>query len=95
MIYHPSLSYFARDYGLEQLSLEWEGKSPSPSHMKHLTDQGRERQISSILIQLEFDSKNATVLASEIGAKIVSINPLDESWPVQMMHIATKLEEQW
>lgn len=95
MIYHPSLSYFARDYSLEQLSLEWEGKSPSPSHMKQLTDQGRERQISSILIQLEFDRKNAQVLASEIGAEIVLINPLDEAWPVQMMHIATKLKEQW
>ena len=95
MIYHPSLSYFARDYGLEQLSLEWEGKSPSPSHMKQLTDLGREHQISSILIQLEFDRKNAQVLASEIGAEIVIINPLDEAWPVQMIHIATKLEEQW
>lgn len=95
MIYHPALSYFARDYGLEQLSLEIEGKTPSPSHMKKLTDLGREHQVSSILIQKEFDQKNAQVLASELGASIIPINPLDEDWPSQILYIATKLKEQW
>lgn len=91
MIYHPSLSYFANDYQLEQLSLEWEGKSPSPSHMKELTDLARERQVSTILIQVEFDSKNAEVIAREIGAVIEPINPLDEDWPRQLIQIAEKL----
>lgn len=93
MIYHPSLSYFARDYQLEQLSLEWEGKSPSPSHMKKLTDQGKEQHISTIFIQVEFDKKNAEILSKEIGADIVRINPLDYDWPGQMILIATKLKE--
>ena len=26
VVWHPSLSYFARDYGLEQISLEYDGK---------------------------------------------------------------------
>lgn len=95
MIYHPSLSYYARDYKLKQLALEWEGKTPSPAHMRKLTDLGREHQIKSILIQSEFDSNNARILASEIGAKIVTINPLDENWPDQMLQIALKLREQW
>jgi zinc transport system substrate-binding protein len=95
MIYHPALAYFARDYKLEQLSLEWEGKTPSPSHMKKLTDLGRERNISTIFIQVEFDKRNAAVLSKEIGAEIVSINPLDYDWHSQMVQIATKLEEAW
>lgn len=95
MIYHPSLSYFAKDYKLEQLALEWEGKTPSPSYMRKLTDLGKDHQITTIFVQQEFDSKNAEVLSQEIGANIVPINPLDENWPGQMMHIATKLKEQW
>jgi zinc transport system substrate-binding protein len=95
MIYHPSLSYFARDYKLEQLALEWEGKTPSPSHMRKLTDLGKDHQITTIFVQQEFDSKNAEVLSQEIGANIIPINPLDENWPGQMIHIATKLKEQW
>ncbi len=93
LIYHPSLSYFARDYRLEQSSLEWEGKSPSPSHMKKLTDLGREQHISTIFIQMEFDKKNAEILSKEIGAEIVEINPLDYDWPGQMIRIASKLKE--
>ena len=30
LIYHPALSYFARDYGLKQISIEEGGKEPSP-----------------------------------------------------------------
>lgn len=95
MIYHPALAYFARDYQLEQHSLEWEGKSPSPIHMKRLTDLGNKHHISTIFIQVEFDRKNAEVLSKEIGAEIVSLNPLDENWPGQMIYIATKLKETW
>jgi len=95
MIYHPALSYFARDYQLKQLSLEWEGKTPSPSHMKELTDLGREQGITTIFIQLEFNKQNAEILSKEIGAVIVSINPLDYNWHGQMIQIATKLKEAW
>ena len=38
MIYHPALSYFARDYGLHQISIEEGGKEPSPAHLKALID---------------------------------------------------------
>lgn len=63
--------------------------------MKELTDLGRDNQVSSILIQKEFDRKNAQVLASELGAGLITINPLDENWTSQMLYIATKLKEQW
>jgi len=95
MIYHPALSYFAKDYQLDQLSLEWEGKTPSPAHMKSLTDLGREHQISTIFIQAEFDRKNAEILSREIDADIVVIDPLSLDWPGQMVHIAKNLKEQW
>jgi len=93
MIYHPALAYFARDYHLEQLSIEWEGKTPSPAHLKRLAILGKEEQISTIFVQMEFDSKNAEILSEEIGAEIVRINPLDPEWPDQMVRIASKLKD--
>ena len=38
LIYHPALSYFARDYGLKQVSIEEEGKEPSPAQLKTLIE---------------------------------------------------------
>jgi zinc transport system substrate-binding protein len=91
--YHPSLSYYARDYDLEQLSLELGGKTPSPTHMKYLVDTGKEKKIGLVFLQMQFDQKNAEVLAKEIDAEIVQINPLDPEWHQQMLFITEKLAE--
>jgi zinc transport system substrate-binding protein len=92
MIYHPALSYFARDYNLLQLPLELEGKTPSPAHMKQMTDLGKEHHITAIFLQRQFDQKNSETLAEEIGAKIIQINPLDPDWNSQMLFIASQLK---
>lgn len=91
--YHPSLSYFARDYNLSQYPLELGGKSPSAAHMKKMIDTGREKRIGVVFLQMQFDQKNAEVLAKEIDAEIVQINPLDPEWYDQMMYITGKLKE--
>jgi zinc transport system substrate-binding protein len=92
IIYHPSLSYFARDYGLEQLPLELEGKEPSPAHMQLMSGLGQEQHIRAILLQKQFDQKNARALAAEIGAEIIVIDPLDPEWFEQMLHISSQLK---
>jgi len=91
MIYHPALTYYARDYALEQLSLEIEGKSPSPMHLKEMTDLARVNHISKILIQSQFDRKNAEILARETGSEIIQFDPLDLQWGDQMYYIAEQL----
>ena len=92
MIYHPALTYFARDYQLVQHSLEIEGKSPSPAHLRAMTDLARDHEITRILIQAQFDRKNAEVLAREIGAEIIEFDPLDPNWMDQMLYIANQFK---
>lgn len=91
MIYHPALTYFARDYGLEQVPLENDGKSPAPSHMKEITDLALKDHINKIFIQSQFDSDNAEILARETGARLIQFDPLDAQWRNQMSHIAEQL----
>jgi len=92
MIYHPALSYFARDYGLKQIPMELEGKTPTSSYLKKLVDEGIDKEISVLFLQMQFDQHNAEVLAKEIGAEIIQINPLDPEWYKQMTAIADKLK---
>lgn len=91
MIYHPALTYYARDYELEQFPLEIEGKSPSPMHLKEMTDLARAKEISKIFIQSQFDRKNAEILARETGSDIIQFDPLDLQWGRQMSYIAEQL----
>jgi zinc transport system substrate-binding protein len=80
MIYHPNLAYIARDYGLEEIPVEFEGKEPPPSRMKDLIDRARKDNLKTIFVQREYDTKNAKAIAGEIGAKIILIDPLSENW---------------
>lgn len=88
VIYHPALSYFARDYNLEQLSIEQDGKNPSPSQLKKLIDEAKEKNVKAVFIQAEYDSKNAEVVAEQIGAKTYSINLLNYDWHEEIIKIA-------
>lgn len=91
LIFHPSLGYLARDYGLIQESIEFEGKSPSPKHMQEIVEQARKQHIKLILIQKQFDKADAETIAKEIHADVVQVDPLDEDWPKETLSIAAKL----
>ncbi len=80
LIYHPNLAYVARDYGLEEIPVEFEGKEPPPSRIKELIDKGREENLKTIFVQREYDTKNAEAIAREIGAELKIIDPLSEDW---------------
>ncbi|MEG2277971.1 MAG: zinc ABC transporter substrate-binding protein [Odoribacter sp.] len=94
LIYHPALTYFAADYGLEQVSIEDEGKEPNPAHLKKIIDLAREKSIRIIFIQNQFDSNNAAAIAREIGGKIIPIDPLAENWTEEMNRMIDRLGEQ-
>ncbi len=92
LVFHPALTYFARQYGLEQVALEKKGKEPSPKHVKEVIQMAREKNIRVIFIQKEFDRSNAQVIAQEIGGSIIQINPLDYNWLEQMEETTENLK---
>ena len=92
LIYHPALSYFARDYGLKQISIEEGGKEPSPAQLKALIDTCRKENAHTIFVQQEFDQRNAQLIADELGVNVVSINPLSYNWAEEMLRVAKALK---
>ncbi len=91
LIFHPALTYYARDYDLEQIPIQLEGKDPSPAHFKEIINNALENDIRIIFIQEQFDTENAKVIADEINAKVIQINPLDYNWPKQIELITQSL----
>lgn len=91
IIYHPALGYFARDYGLNQLSIEFEGKNPSPSQIKKIVDIARAEKINTVFIEKGFDTKNAEVISNEIDAELFVIDPLAYEWDTELIRVATIL----
>ncbi len=91
LIYHPALTYFAREYGLEQISIEEEGKEPSPAHLQSLIKTCKEKKANIIFVQQEFDKRNAELIANELGLEVIPINPLNYNWPEEMINTAKAL----
>ena len=94
IIYHPALTYLARDYGLEQLCIEMDGKEPSPAQLARIIQTCKEKQVRTIFVQQEFDRKNAELIAKETGTRISTINPLSYDWTGELLKIAHTLHDQ-
>lgn len=91
MVFHPALGYFARQYNLQQLSIEYEGKIPTPRHIQNIVLEAKALKIANILIQREFDIENADIIANETGSKVIEIDPLSYDWPSEMITLAHKM----
>ncbi|MEN8116262.1 MAG: zinc ABC transporter substrate-binding protein [Bacteroidota bacterium] len=91
IVFHPSLSYYAREYGLDQYSLESGGKEPTPQHLAKIVDMAKEENIRIIYIQSEFDREHARVFADEIGGEIIQVWPLNPEWAENLMQMTNIL----
>ncbi len=94
IVWHPSLSYFARDYGLKQISLSPEGKEASVTMMQSAIDHAKEAGAKVLFYQKDIDSRQAVVANEQIGAKLVTINPLSYNWDGEIINIADALSQQ-
>lgn len=90
-VWHPSLSYFARDYGLHQLSVGQESKEMSARQMKEAIDEAKADSVRVFFFQSQYDAQRAQTISDAIGARMVTINPLAYDWDRQINLITDEL----
>lgn len=78
--FHPSLTYFARRYGLEQVGVieELPGKEPSAREISKLIDKIRESGVTVVLAEPQFSPKVAETIATEAAVTVTVIDPLGD-----------------
>jgi zinc transport system substrate-binding protein len=76
IIMHPSMGYFAKDYGLTMVALEDDGKEATAARLQEVIDFALEENIQVIFYQEEFDSSQAETLAMEIDGETMALAPL-------------------
>jgi zinc transport system substrate-binding protein len=87
IIYHPALTYLARDYGMNQIALEFEGKEPPPAYIKQIIDRAKKENIRYIFVQRQLSMDNSKSLARETGAELVIFDPMNPEWDSEMIGI--------
>jgi zinc transport system substrate-binding protein len=93
MIFHPAWSYYARDYDLEQIPIEIEGKEPSAKEMTQIMQQARAEHIETIFVQPQTSRRSADTIAQQIGADVKVLDPLASDWMDNMRRVTAILAE--
>ena len=76
IVSHPSWSYFADEYGFTQISIEREGKEIQASSLVDLIKTAKERNVKTIFVQPQFNDRAAKVVANELNAEVMMLDPL-------------------
>lgn len=90
-IWHPSLSYFARDYGLHQIAVGQETREVSAAKMKEIIDEAKEDSVKVFFTQKAYDARQVEGISTEIGAERVTIDPLAYDWENELIQAANAL----
>lgn len=79
IVTHLSFSYLAQRYGLEQVGISGLSphSEPSPGLLKEIVDFARLHEIKHIFQEPLTDIRFAEVLAAEIDAEVLTLNPLE------------------
>ncbi len=80
IVYHPVWSYLARDYNLQQIAIEHNGKEPTADKLKKIIDFANDNNIRIVFVQKEFSNVQAETIAKEIDGEVATMNPLDYNW---------------
>lgn len=91
LVSHPAYGYFGRDYGIKQISIEFEGKDPTPRQLTRVFEEARENSIKTIFVQRQYSNKGARLIADQIGAKVVNLDPYSEDYLNSMREIAGQI----
>ena len=87
IVYHPALTYYARDYGLRQIAIEEEGKEPSAKRLAELIRTARAEGIRTVLVQRQFPRSSVEAVADDMEAEVVEFDPLEENVIDNIAHI--------
>lgn len=88
IVFHPAWSYFARDYGLEEIPIEVGGQEPSAQELAKVIQLAKSENIKVVFVQPEFSQENAKTIAREIGGEVLSIDPLSPDWLANLQKVS-------
>lgn len=93
MVFHPAWAYFAAAYGLRQIPIEIEGKSPGPKTLAAVIQLARQEQIKVIFVQRQFSQRDAETVAQAIDGVVVAVDPLAENYSQNLLHVVQAFAE--
>jgi len=93
LVFHPAWGYFARDYGLNQTAIEYDGKEPTTQYFARVIDFAKNNSIRVIFAEPQFSTRTAEQIAEEVGGAVVLVDDLARDYLDNMQIVADKIAE--
>lgn len=90
LVGHPAYAYLCRDYALKQISIEMEGKDPTPQQLTALFRKAKQVRIKTVFTQVQFSPKVADLVSQQLGedSNVVTLDPYAEDYMTNIPYIA-------
>jgi zinc transport system substrate-binding protein len=76
LVFHPAYGYFTRRYGLIQMAVEVDGKTPSARRLATVVDELRQQPVPALFVQPQFSRSAAERVANALDCELVELDPL-------------------
>ncbi len=88
MDFQPAWGYFAREYGLKELSIEVNGREPKARELINIMKKAIKEGVKAIFTQPEFSDKSAQIIANNLHIKVIKTSPLAKNWSENLINLA-------
>ncbi len=92
-VFHPSFGYFADEYGLRQVAVEMEGKTPKGKDLARFIKMAKREKVRIVFVQPQFDQGAARKIARAINGKVISIDPLAGDYLINLEEMAIRISK--
>jgi zinc transport system substrate-binding protein len=93
LVTHPAWEYFARDYDLEMVAIDREGKEPTAKDLESLILLARSNTIRVVFAEAQESPRGAETIAREIGGTVRVIDPLAGDYLANMDRVSAAFAE--
>jgi zinc transport system substrate-binding protein len=93
LLSHPALGYFCETYKLNQISIECEGKSPSPKDLEKLLKKLQHTKIQCAFSQRGFPNQAAEKISATLHFPLYELDPYDIHYEENLLKIATQIAQ--
>lgn len=94
LVSHPAYAYLCRDYGIKQFSIECEGREPNSRQLTDLICKIKAANIRKIFVQPQYSNKGALLVAKQINAEVITLDPYAEDYMNSMRNIVENFGSQ-
>lgn len=93
LVSHPAFGYFCEEFGLQQLSVEFEGKDPLPQDIANMLEAAKKSTVRAVFILPEYNNKGALLIAQQLQLPVYEIDPYSKDYFETMRKLGSLLAQ--